>query len=205
MKRLLILLFLIAFPVHAQRSTSFDGCKAQGKRKITSSNPTGRVPIREQGLNLLKNRGTKPTRINRSITLDSLIAAREETDLNPDTGVEITVFVAHVKDGEPGESCNCGRTDLKDVHIEVVGREADKGNKKKFVIFEISPRFKATLGDATTLKDQIEGKWVKFTGWLIYDYKHRGNASNRKRTGKIWRATAWELHPITAWEIVPAP
>jgi hypothetical protein len=94
---------------------------------------------------------------------------------------------------------------LEDVHIEVVGNEADKGNKKKFVIFEISPRLENELGDASTLKDQIEGKWVKFTGWLTYDYKHRGNASNRKKTGNIWRATAWELHPITAWKIVSKP
>jgi hypothetical protein len=195
----------LRFQFRPKRATSFDGCKAQGKRKITDKNPTGEVPIREQGLNVLKNRGTKPSRIKRSITLDSLIAAKEETDLDPNTGVEITAFVAHVKDGEPGESCNCGRSDLEDVHIEVVGNEADKGNKKKFVIFEISPRLENELGDASTLKDQIEGKWVKFTGWLTYDYKHRGNASNRKKTGNIWRATAWELHPITAWKIVSKP
>ena len=206
MKRLSVLLLLtLSICVYGQRPTSFESCKAQGKRRASDSNPTGKVPIREQGLNLLKNRGTKPTRIKRSITLDSLVGAKEETDLDPKTAVEIVAFVADVKDGEPFESCNCGRDDLKDIHIDVVAKEADKNNKKKYVVFEITPRFIGDLGDFATVRDQIEGKWVKFTGWLTYDYKHRGNASNRKKSGNIWRATAWEVHPVTAFKVVSAP
>jgi len=109
------------------------------------------------------------------------------------------------EDGEPGESCNCGRADLKDIHIKVVAKEADKDDKTKFVVFEITPRWEGQLGDTSAVRPLIVGKWVKFTGYLTYDYKHRGNARNRKKKGNIWRATAWEVHPVTAFQVVPSP
>ena len=202
---LLIVLGCISFATYGQ--TAFDGCPAEGKRKATKKNPKGNVPTREQGLNVRKNRGTSPTttKIDGGLTLISLITAKEEPDLDFSKAATITAFVADVKDGEPGESCNCGRADLKDIHIAVVTSEADRNDKTKHVIFEITPRFENTLGSFETVRDQIEGKWVRFTGWLTYDYKHRGNARNRKKKGNIWRATAWEVHPVTSFKVVPTP
>jgi len=56
------------------------------------------------------------------------------------------------------------------------------------------------------VKTEIEGKWVRFEGYMMSDSVHRnqsestapGNASN-------WRATPWEVHPVTAYAVVPAP
>jgi hypothetical protein len=73
------------------------------------------------------------------------------------------------------------------------------------VIVEISLRFQDELGDMKTVRGKIVGKWVKFTGCLTYDYKHRSNSRNVKKTGNIWRATAWEVHPVTKFKVVPAP
>jgi len=42
---------------------------------------------------------------------------------------------------------------------------------------EISGRFPDELGDLQAVKKVITGKWVKFTGSLTYDYKHRSNAA----------------------------
>ena len=195
-----VLLIVLAFPAVSLCQTSFKGCPTIGRHK--SGKKSG---IREGGLNVRKNRDKIPTVIARTVTLDSLIKAKEEPDLDFNKAVEITAFVAHVKEGEPGETCNCGRDDLHDVHIEVVGKESDKDNKKKFVIFEISPRFEDRLGDTDAVKQEIEGKWVKFTGYLAYDYWHRANSSNRKKKGKIWRATAWEIHPVTSFKVVDPP
>ena len=107
-----------------------------------------------------------------------MINAKEEPDLDFTTAVEVTAFVANVKDGEPGESCNCGKDSLKDIHIEVVGNKADRNEKSKYVIFEISPNLEEVLGDKGSVKSQIEGQWVKFRGYLTYDYVHRGNSYN---------------------------
>lgn len=208
MRKLAILLIsfcCISFVSYGQ--TAFDGCPAEGKRKATKKNAKGNVPTREQGLNVRKNRGTSPSaaKIVNSLTLASLISAKEEPDLDFNKAATITAFVADVKDGEPGESCNCGRADLKDIHIAVVLNEADRNDKTKHVVFEITPRFEDKLGSFETVRNQIDGKWVKFTGWLTYDYKHRGNARNRKKKGNIWRATAWEVHPVTSFKVVPAP
>jgi len=202
---LLLSAALLIIPAFGQ--TSFKGCPAQGRRNKSKSNPKGTVPTREQGLNVRKNRGTAPpvSNIDNKITLASLIKAKEETSLDFKKAVTVTAFVADVKDGEPGESCNCGRDDLKDIHIAVVANEADRANSKKHVIFEITPRFESKLGSFAEVRDQIEGKWVQFTGWLTYDYKHRANASNRRKKGNIWRVTAWEVHPVTSFEIVGPP
>jgi hypothetical protein len=104
-----------------------------------------------------------------------------------------------------GNRVTAHETILKDIHIEVVAKESDRGHKKKYIVFEISPRFKSELGEMRDVKNEIEGQWVKFTGWLTYDYKHRSNASNRQRTDNLWRLTAWEVHPVIAFKVLAAP
>jgi hypothetical protein len=191
----LTLLLLSAF-VFAQ--TPFDGCAPEGARK------KGKVPAKEAAMNTMKNRDDITGSIDHSVTIQSLIAAKEETDLDETKPVQITGFVADVIPGTPNETCNCARSDIADIHIDVVAKKADRNNKVKYVIVEISPRFQDKLGDVATVKGKIMGKCVQFTGWPTYDYKHRSNSRNIKATGNIWRATAWEVHPVTAFKVVAA-
>jgi len=202
-KRLLFVVLILFISVNAQ--TPFDGCAPEGKRKKTATNKTGKVPAKEAAMNRMKNRDGITGSIDHSITIQDLINSPEQTDLDENTAVEITGFVADVIAGTPNETCNCARSDIADIHIDVVDKKKDRNNNDKYVIVEISPRFQDKLGDMTTVKKKITGKWVKFTGWLTYDYKHRSNARNVKKTGNIWRATAWEVHPVTAFKVVPAP
>jgi len=203
MKRLTFVVLILFISVHAQ--TPFDGCAPEGKRKKTASNPTGKVPAKEAAMNRMKNRDDVTGSIDHSITIQDLINSPEETDLDQNTAVEITGFVADVIKGTPNETCNCARSDIADIHIDVVAKKKDRNNNNKYVIVEISPRFKAKLGSMKEVKKKLTGKWVKFTGWLTYDYKHRSNARNVKKTGNIWRATAWEVHPVTTFKVVSAP
>ena len=207
MKRLTLILFAVVllYPVTVYSQSSFDGCAAEGKRKKTTKNPTGKVPPREAAMNRMKNRDDVTGSIDHSITIQTLIDSPEETDLDQNTAVEITGFVADVIDGTPNETCNCARSDIKDIHIDVVAKKADRNKKVKYVIVEITPRFEDALGDMASVRQKIVGKWVKFTGWLTYDYKHRSNSRNIKATGNIWRATAWEVHPVTKFKVVPSP
>jgi hypothetical protein len=197
MKRLTLVILILFISAHAQ--TPFDGCAPEGKRK------NGEVPAREAAMNRMKNRDDITGRINHSITIQNLIKSPEQTDLDENTAVEITGFVADVIAGTPNETCNCARSDIADIHIDVVAKQRDRNNNDKYVIVEISPRFQEKLGDLKSVKEKITGKWVRFTGWLTYDYKHRSNSRNVNTAGNIWRATAWEVHPVTAFKVVPAP
>jgi hypothetical protein len=206
MKRLIILLAIVLFvPINPNAQTPFDGCAPEGKRKKTATNKTGKVPAKEAAMNRMKNRDGITGSIDHSITIQDLINSPEQTDLDENTAVEITGFVADVIAGTPRETCNCARSDIADIHIDVVAKKKDRNNNDKYVIVEISPRFQDKLGDLKTVDKALTGKWVKFTGWLTYDYKHRSNARNVQKTGNIWRATAWEVHPVTAFKVVPAP
>ena len=207
MKRFILTLFAVVllYPVSINSQTPFDGCAPEGKRKKTTKNKTGKVPAKEAAMNRLKNRDGITGSIDHSVTIQTLMAAKEETDIDPERPIEITGYVADVIPGTPSETCNCARSDIADIHIDVVAKKADRNNNDKYVIVEISPRFVEALGDVASVKAAITNKWVKFTGWPTYDYKHRSNARNIKKTGNIWRATAWEVHPVTKFKVVPAP
>ena len=45
-----------------------------------------------------------------------------------------------------------------------------------------------------------------FRGWLFFDSEHTNAAENTNPgNASNWRATAWELHPVTSFSIVPKP
>jgi hypothetical protein len=194
MRSTTLLLVMLCCSVASYGQKTFMGCKDVGRNKA------GKLPsVREQGLNVRKNRSKIPT-APQAMTIAQLVKAKEETDLNFNKSATVRAFVVSVEDGEAQETCNCARTDLKDIHIKVVAKESDAADKTKFVVVEITPRFEGKLGQTADLKS-LENHWVTFTGWLTYDYIHRGNAYNRKRKKGpgVWRATAWELHPITSF------
>jgi hypothetical protein len=55
---------------------------------------------------------------------------------------------------------------------------------------------------AETLKSKMLDHWCAFEGWLLFDSTHAQESENIApgRAGN-WRATAWEIHPITNFEI----
>jgi hypothetical protein len=137
-------------------------------------------------------------------------------------------FVGYVRSvfpgGTTGESCNCGAKGriTSDAHIEVVLNplvDENDPDGKGVITVEVTERSRrlAALGlldtnignDWTTkmLKDQIRGRWVKFTGWLYYDDEHhleswKIDPTNSKGKNN-WRATAWEIHPVMGIEVLP--
>ena len=51
-----------------------------------------------------------------------------------------------------------------------------------------------------TLKHTLPGHTIQVKGWLMYDAEHEmqsfaNNPDNAN--GKNWRASVWEIHPIT--------
>jgi hypothetical protein len=206
---LAIVIVILGFaPFDALSQSAFKGCKAEGREKKSKKNPKGTVTAKIKAQNLLKNRDNGPSAsdIDSSVTLAEILKKSNNATLKSSQGVEITAYVVDVSPGGAAESCNCSRKDLQDIHIDVVLKKTDAPNKRKHVIVEITPKFQGTLGNLKDVKTQIKGQWVKFTGWLFYDSVHANAAENTapKHKGN-WRATAWEVHPVSKFEIVSAP
>ena len=160
--------------------------------------------------NTLKNRVTAPTpnEIDPTITLERIAAPGDDrTRWTPQQGASIVGYVIDVKPGGK-ETVNCGEADskYKDAHIELVAQPTNT-SKKKRIIVEITPRWRAFLapgGDwsTTTLASRLENKWVRFTGWMFFDGEHDDESENTTPgRPENWRATAWEIHPVTALRV----
>jgi hypothetical protein len=189
---------------------SYKGCGLSGK--VTSH--CG------EALNRLKNRYTSPTSdsINSAITLKAIVAPGDDVSRwKTSDAAQVTAFVASVEPGGVKESCNCGRSDLQDVHINLVASPSDVGHATKYVVAEITPRMQS-LHPSWTLdwaRGNLANHWVRFTGWMLLDGMHSRESFNTKEESQqkcgslevkeIWRATAWEIHPITGIEVVHAP
>jgi hypothetical protein len=49
-----------------------------------------------------------------------------------------------------------------------------------------------------TLRRELPGHWCSFEGWLLFDSHHAAESENTTPgRANNWRATAWEIHPIT--------
>ncbi len=162
-------------------------------------------PIAQQ-LNYLKNRSNSPKakNINPAITLDAVLATGKDTRRWSDnSAVEIEGIVFDV---EPGgiESANCSAQDLadRDTHIEIVRSMDDSGPTRRMIV-EVTPRLRAMalargLDWSTQALEALKGHRVRIKGWMLFDFEHIDESENtapRKRDN--WRATAWEVHPVT--------
>jgi len=170
---------------------------------------------KEYDQNVFKNRFDFPGSgdFNTAITLENIIRAKEnETGFSQNKAVEIEGYVYDVKKGGI-ETCNCKATEsyFRDTHIELTINSSETGPEDR-VIVEVTPRFRQVMAekgiDWTTenLRQTIEGKFIRIQGWLFYDFSHKNEAFAEDpddNTGRDnWRASAWEVHPITSIELV---
>ena len=100
-------------------------------------------------------------------------------------------------------NCYCGH----DTHIHIASRP--NAPPREHVVLEITPRMEAWARSqgwdwsADALQRQLTGRWVRFEGWLLFDSVHAMESENiAPGTPLNWRATAWEIHPITRLEVM---
>jgi hypothetical protein len=115
-------------------------------------------------------------------------------------GLVIRVFDAGV------ESANCFSLTRLDAHVELATRPDAPPNER--LIVEVTPPMRdwaAARGrdwSTATLQRTLVGRRVRVEGWLLFDDEHDEEAENtRPGNPENWRATAWEIHPVTAIEI----
>lgn len=160
-----------------------------------------------RALHRLKNRTALPQNsdFDPNVTLESLLQpGNDQARWSTSRAGKIEGYVVSV--GEAGvELANCYVR--RDIHINIA-RSQDAPVTEQ-VVMEVTPpmldwaRSRGWDWSAGTLERQLVGRWCRFEGWLFYDITHAGESENIApgRSGN-WRATAWEIHPITKFEII---
>ena len=158
----------------------------------------------KRAFNSLKNRTTPPNAadFDPRLSLDAMLAPGEDRRRwNHTRAGAIEGYIVRVHDAEQ-ESANCFSGARRDVHIEVALRPDAPPNQR--VIVEVTPPMRdwaATRGvDWTTaaLRSQLSGRRARIEGWLLFDDEHEEESENTRPGHRgNWRATAWEIHPVT--------
>jgi len=164
-----------------------------------------------QALNRLKNRGAAPTTrdINPSVSLAAMVRpGPDETRWDDQKAATVVGYVADVKmGGIETVNCHARSPHGRDTHIDLTVTPSDAHDERGHVIVEVTPRWRAAMArsrvdwETDALRQRLLGRCVRITGWLLFDREHRGESENTARPGaSVWRATAWEIHPITRIE-----
>ena len=162
-----------------------------------------------RALNKLKNRPlpAPETDYDNRVTLEGLLQPGDDRTRWAETAAaRVEGYVVSVRDGSI-ESANCYSFFRRDTHIEVaLNREA---SPRERVELEVTPRTRAWAEgrgwdwSTGTLRKELIGHWCQFEGWLLFDIGHDEESENINPGGaKNWRATAWELHPVTAIKVI---
>jgi hypothetical protein len=156
----------------------------------------------------LKNRTAipQPANFDNGVTLEKLLQPGDDHERWFQTrAARIEGYVVSVGSGSI-ELTNCYLPCSRDIHIHL-GLRPDAPPREQ-VVLEITPRMQERARhqgwdwSKEMLRGQLLGHWCSFEGWLLYDSHHANEAENTApgRTGN-WRATAWELHPVTNFAI----
>ncbi len=204
--RKIIVFLAAAFLCESAGAGIFNNCPSEGDARTAAV----------RALNLLKNRETTPLpdQFNKAVTLAALLHPGDDRGRwKARDGAEIVGYVWDVKPGGI-ESCNCHARDLpdRDTHIELVLDPMSGSAATKRMIVEVIPRTRAKMAaqhidwSTRALRDRFQGRWVKVQGWLLLDTEHMDEAENTAPgRPRNWRATAWEIHPVTSIETVARP
>jgi hypothetical protein len=96
-----------------------------------------------------------------------------------------------------------------DTAKKVLGNKIAKGRLKRSlqmtsVVVEMTPHYRSSFENGVwTLENlqKVVGRQVKVVGQLLVDNEHNRDSDNCARSGadktKCWRASIWELHPVT--------
>jgi len=156
------------------------------------------LTTRARNLHRLKNRTSipKPTDFDSIITLDALLQPGDDTHRWSDNrAARLQGEVIDVAYARP-EATNCFNPCRRDIHIVVATHKG--ATKREQVIVEVTPNFQRADWSEETLQAQLVGHWCEFEGWLYFDAGHAEESENiSPGMSGNWRATAWEIHPVT--------
>ena len=155
----------------------------------------------------LKNRSAlpQPSDFDARVTLSNMLQAGEDQSRWSDSrAAAIEGYVTSIAKARP-ELANCYAG--CDTHIYIALRP--DAPPRQQAVLEVTPRMEEWARrqgwdwSEETLKRQLPGRWSHFEGWLLFDSQHAGESENMAPgTSDNWRATAWEIHPVTRIEVI---
>lgn len=164
---------------------------------------------RAMNLHRLKNRTAIPQAIDfdSRVTLEALLQPGNDRDRwSTDRAVRVQGEVIDVAYAG-AEATNCFNPCRRDIHIHIATHKG--AAKREHFVLEVTPNLRdwaATQGmdwSEKTLHAQLVGHWCEFEGWLYYDVGHADESENiAPGEPDNWRATAWEVHPITKITVI---
>lgn len=157
----------------------------------------------------LKNRTARPreTDFDPRVTLSALLQPGEDsTRWSMSNAARVQGYVVSLANAGV-ELANCYAPCRRDIHINVALRPDAPASEQ--VVLEITAEIrKWAMGNGwdwseAKLKQELVGHWCSFEGWMFFDKYHAGESENIApgRQGN-WRATAWEIHPVTNFQVV---
>lgn len=157
----------------------------------------------------LKNRTgpPRPEDFDPRVTLDALLRPGDDRGRWSEArAASIEGYVVGVAAGGI-EAANCYSLTRRDTHV-YLARRPDAPTREA-VVAEVTPRLRewaAGRGEdwsEESLRRGLMGRRCRVEGWLLYDTEHDGEAENTA-PGRApnWRATAWEIHPATRFEVL---
>ena len=161
------------------------------------------LTTRARDLHRLKNRTSLPqaTDFDSRVTLDALLQPGDDTNRwSTNHAARIEGEVIDVAYARP-EATNCWNPCRRDIHIVVATRKGVA--KSEHVVVEVTPNLQRGDWSEKTLQAQLVGHWCEFEGWLYFDAGHAEESENiSPREPDNWRATAWEIHPVTKITVI---
>jgi hypothetical protein len=162
-----------------------------------------------RNLHRLKNRTAFPqaTDFDTRVTLDALLQPGDDRNRwSTDHAARIQGYVIDVEHARP-EATNCFSPCRRDIHILIANRK--EAGKNEQVVLEVTPKLndwargQGIDWSEKTLQAMLVGHWCEFEGWLYFDVGHAEESENTAPNNpENWRATAWEIHPITKITVI---
>jgi hypothetical protein len=163
----------------------------------------------KRALSTLKNRTAAPlgADFDHGASLDALLEPGDDrARWSESRAATIEGYVTDVREGGV-EAANCFSLTRRDVHIHLA-RRAD-APLQETVVVEVTPRARDAARargldwSFDALRHGLLGRRCRFEGWLLYDREHADESENDAPGNPVdWRATAWELHPVTSLEVL---
>ena len=197
-----LLIFAAALPAAAQDAPI---CPPQGDAASPEM----------QDLNEKKARIDAPSDsdVDDTITIESLLEPGDDRLRWQDgQAVSITAFVVAVQDGGMASS-NCHSPDPLDHDtVLLLSPSANVSDPSHQMIAAITPGQRQVAAgnrvdwSTRAIRGQYSQQTIVITGWLLFNSEAAASALNTAELAgiNIARATAWEVHPVTAIALAPA-
>jgi len=214
---------LTTIRVGVNKTCTVDGAAVPGSEKARLNRLKNRFRLPE---------GTATSiTLNQLLTLNQghiqgqhIIDFPDSSDPDNQRAVSFIGYVLKVSTGgcSEGESCNCKTQETRycDTHIDVIPtKNTNHADGRNLYVVEITQRMRilakqglvsSNIGSNTwstsVLKSKLEGRRVRFSGFLYFDTDHATEAwvSDPEDIigGDNWRQTAWEIHPVMRIQVL---